>query len=589
MAMTERERRILLVVAIAVALTRFLAVAHNLFDWDEGLFSAGVLDYDVVNHHPHPPGYPLFIVAAKLIHLFGVPPFRALQTIVVLGALALFPAAYFLARALGFSFGTSVAGAAIYCFLPNVWIYGGTGFSDIPATALGFAACALLLRGRTDRRAYIYGAILLGIAAGFRPPNLAIGAVPALVATWSRIRARDWRAVISAIALGGVIAGGSYVGAALASSSVDGYLGALRSQSQWVHDIDSWHNPGRAPLPRVARMFFLWPFEQHAQMVGLVSLALLGLLASLVVATSRRAAILLVAMFLPLAITTWLNLDVEAAGRYAIPYLVAYALLAAEGLRMLALRRGAALAALASVVVLVFGVWTWPALTLQRRRDAPPVAALNWIRRNVPRDAKVYVHGGIGPLASIVLRDREPLYYDSIDQISLTNGDAWLLDLRIVPGAHNFVWPRKELWKILRRRNFEASISRVSARTIFGSGFYSEEGSGLEVFRWMGHEGRVQMPAFRGDGRLHLRTYVPINTLPAHPTIEVWLNGKLVDRFAGDRDEVDRSWIVPSRADAPNELRITTSGTVNPKALGKSEDSRDLGLRIDVLSWMPAR
>ncbi|MBV8518203.1 MAG: hypothetical protein JO197_12465 [Acidobacteria bacterium] len=587
--MTERQRRILLVVAIAVALTRFLAVAHNLFDWDEGLFCGGVVEYDVANHHPHPPGYPLFIAAAKLVHLIGVPPFRSLQTIVVLGALALFPATFFFARALGFAFATSVAGAAIYCFLPNVWIYGGTGFSDIPATAIGFAACALLLRGRGDRRAYILGAIVLGIAAGFRPPNLFIGAVPALVATWSRIRARDWRAVATALVLGGAIAGASYAGAALASSSIDGYLGALRSQSKWVHDIDSWHNPHRAPLSVVARMFFLWPVEQHAQMFGLVCLAIIGLLGALFAANSRRAALLVVATFVPLAITTWLNLDVQAAGRYAIPYLVVHALLAAEGLRWITLQRTGVQAALAGAIVIVFCVWTWPALTLQRRRDAPPVAALNWIRRNVPRDAKVYVHGGLGPLADVVLHDRLPMYFDSLDQISLTNGDAWVVDLNIAPGAHNFVWPRQQLWKILRRRNFEASISRLSAHLVFGSGFYPQEGSGLDIFQWMGKEGRIEMPAFHGDGRLHLRTYVPINTLPAHPTIEVWMNGKLLDRFLGDRDEIDRSWIVPSRAGAPNELRITTSGVVNPKALGKSDDARDLGLRIDVLSWTPVR
>ena len=38
-------------------------------------------DYDVVYHQPHPPGFPLYIAAAKLIHLFIADEFHALQAI----------------------------------------------------------------------------------------------------------------------------------------------------------------------------------------------------------------------------------------------------------------------------------------------------------------------------------------------------------------------------------------------------------------------------------------------------------------------------------------------------------------------------
>ena len=151
--MTPLEKRFLLVVSIVVALTRFLAVARSLNDWDEGLFSMGVAEYDVNQHRPHPPGYPLFVAAAKAVHLLGVNEFRCLQVIVLLGACFLFPALVMFAREIGFDFATSMCGALIFTFLPNVWIYSGSGFSDVPAATLGIGACALLLRGRRDRRA----------------------------------------------------------------------------------------------------------------------------------------------------------------------------------------------------------------------------------------------------------------------------------------------------------------------------------------------------------------------------------------------------------------------------------------------------
>ncbi|HEX2122104.1 MAG TPA: hypothetical protein VHL59_10720 [Thermoanaerobaculia bacterium] len=579
--LTSRQKTIVIALSVAIGLTRLLAVARSLFDWDEALFVLGVRDYDVVYHHPHPPGYPLFMALAKAVHLIGVPEFRSLQAIVVLGAVALFPALFFLARQIGFDFVTAVCGAGIYAFLPNVWVYGGTGFSDVPATALGFAACALLLRGRTDRRAFVLGAIALGLAAGMRPPNLLIGAVPALLATWHQRRA--WKTVLLAILLGGAIAAGSYLGAALASESIDRYREAVRSQSKWVREVDSYHNPHRAPLHDLLEVFFLWPVRQQQQMVGLSLFAVISLLAA--IAKRRAAPLLTLAIFLPFAVMAWLHLDVETAARYAIPYMATHALLAADGLGIISRRRMGLQAGLCAAVVAVFAVWTWPALTLQRTRDSPPFAALDWIRRNARDGQRVYVNDGIAPLGQVVLPDRpNTTFFQKPEEISPLTGEAWVLDLTVVRDAHNFVWPRTNpLWKIIRRRNFESSVARASSRVVFGSGWHGDEGS----FRWMAGESVTTLPALRGSGKLWMRIYVPNDALPSPPTIEVRMNGATVERFIGSGTTIEKSWTVPSRQDAPNELRIITSATVNPLALGTSPDGRDLGLRVDGLSWSP--
>jgi hypothetical protein len=583
--LTPLQRRVLLLVATLVALTRFLAVAHSLNDWDEALFSLGVAEYDINFHHPHPPGYPLFVLAAKAIHLLGVNEFRSLQVIVLLGSFLLFPAVVLFARECGFGFATAVCGALLFSFLPNVWIYSGTAFSDIPATAMGFIACWLLLRGRRDGRAYLLGAIVLGIAAGMRVPNLLIGAAPALVATVHRLRARDFRNVILATLFGGVIAAGSYLGAALASGTIEQYRFMLREQSKYVREVDSWRNPGRPPLHEVAKSFFLRPVQQKAQWYGI---AILGLISLLVAAIQRRGAPWLTfAIFAPFAITAWLNLDVGAAGRYAIPYLAGYALLLADALSLIARRRARVQAVLASMIVVMFIVWTWPALTLQRTSEPPPMAALHWVERNVPQDTLVYLSGGVGPQADYVVPERQT-YWNRPEDVSALAGDAWILDLKIVPGAHNFVWPHSNpLWKILRRRNFEASIARVSSFIRFDQGWHNEEGSGTSTFRWMPATATATLPALNGKGKLHLKLYVPIDTLPAPPQIEVMVNGTVIERFTGSPAVIEKSWILESRKGAVNELRISTSAVVNPAKLGNSTDSRDLGLRVDGLSWTP--
>lgn len=584
--MTPFQKRLFIVLCIAIGLTRLFAVARTPFDWDEVLFALAVDEYNVSEHHPHPPGYPLFVAAAKAVHWLGIEEFRSLQVIVVLGGLLLFPALFRFGRELGFDFATSVAGATIFAFLPNVWVYGGTGFSDVPATAVGFAACALLLRGRSEARAYVVGAMLLGVAAGIRPPYLVIGAIPALVATWHRLRARNYVAVLVAIVLGGTIVAGSYLGAALASTSIEDYGAAVRAQSQYVRDVDSFRNPGRTPLPQVAKTFFLWPIQQRAQMAGLALLAMISLVAA--IAKRRPAPLLTTAVFAPFAIMAWLTLDENAAGRYAISYMAMHALLAADGLRVLA-RNARLQSVLAATVVAVFAVWTWPALVTQRTTDAPPAAALSWVARNVPPGSPVYVHGSFGPHARYHLAGHRIEFFEEAREIAEVRGDLWVVDWRITPGGMNFVRPRNALWRILRRRNFETSISRASSIIRFGEGWYSAEGEGLEVFRWMSREALATLPSVRGRGKLTMRIHVPVDAIQPPPLIEVHLNGVLLERVNSKDAMIERSWSVPSRTDAPNELRITTSATVNPSRISDSTDTRELGLRIDSLSWIPER
>jgi len=587
--MTPFQKRILILLTVVIGLTRLLAVARTLFDWDEALFSMGVQEYDVSLHHPHPPGYPLFIAAAKLVHLCGIPEFRSLQVIVVLGALCIFPALFFLAREIGFEFSTSVCGAAIFAFLPNVWIYGGTGFSDVPATALGFGACTLLLRGRRHSRAYLLGAILLGVAAGIRPPNLLIGLIPALLATWHRLKARTFGAVAGAVLLGALVVGGSYLGAALASSSIDDYRSAVVAQGKWVRDVDSWHNPGRPPLRDVAKTFFLYPVDERIQMGALAFFALVSLATSIV--KRQGAPLLTLAIFGPLAIAAWLNLDVNTAARYAISYMAIHALLAADGFARIApavLSRRVQ-GALTAALILVFCVWLWPALETQRTTDAPPAGALNWIERNVSPTSTLYVHGAFGPHAAFLLPKHKVTFFETTNEISMMSGEAWVVDWRLTPDGMNFVRPRNTLWKVLRQRNFETSVSRQATLIRFEEGWYQEEGDGASVFRWMSREGRATLPVLAGNGRLSLRMYAPLDAIQPPPAIDVYVNGSLLEHIVPAVADIERSWVVPSRKDAPNEVRILTSATVNPSRAGNSTDTRELGLRIDALTWTSVR
>lgn len=593
--LTKIQKKIFLAVAVLTGLTRLLAPAASLMDWDEALFSLSIREYEVPGHWPHPPGYPLFIAAAKFVSLFGVNEFRSLQVVVVLGAICLFPALFALARELGFSFAVSLGGAAIYCFLPNVWVYGGTGFSDVPANAVLFAACTLLFRGRRDPRAYILGAALLGVAAGIRPTNLLVGAVPALVSTYFRIRERSYGAVAAALVIGATIAGGSYVGAALASSSVEAYLETVETQGDYVRRVDSWHNPARPDLIIAAKIFLIHPFEHKKFALMAAIAALLSVMGALM--RQRRQVLLLMAMYVPLALIAWLNFDVNTASRYAVSYMAMHSVLAVDGFfivgsllsrgsrrRLLVIGGGLTLIALALNVPS-----TLSALQLQRSAVAPPVAALEWVRKNVPEASRVYVHESIVPHATYLLTGRRWERFAQLEDIATSDGSSWVVHVLPLPDGRQFTWPRgNSLWKIIRARNFEASVAATQGLARFEEGWYPEETDGVSTWRWMGRRSMTMLPPAGGNLTLALRLDVPRDALPRRPVIEIRLNGRLVESIVADSADLTRTWQVEGRGDGINVLEIVTSIAVIPAATGQSSDRRELGLMLRHLSWRPA-
>ena len=569
--MTTVQKRILLALTLLVAATRLFAAAASLWDWDEALFALAVRDYDVTRHHPHPPGYPLFIAAAKVVHLAVSDEFRALQVVVILSACALLPLLFAFARELGFSFATSLGAATLFAFLPNVWVYGGSGFSDVPALAIGLAACTLLLRGRRSPRDFLLGAVVLGLAAGVRLPNLLLGAAPALLATWSQLRARQYAVVLGAMALGALTAASCYLGASFASAPFPAFLETLRAQSAWVREVDSWRNPQRPPLRELAELFWFKPIVNRNLMLAI---ALLGAVSVMAAMVRRRAAVLLLFLvFGPLAAAAWLTLDFASVARYAIAYMPAHAIVAIDGLAVLPRRVQVALTAM---LVAWSALWTYPAIVQQRAHPAPIVAAFEHALRTTPPSTMFYAHDWCGPHAEYFLGDRRRTFYVPPRPLSTLGGDGVMVDVAARPGAVQFLREHGRLWDIVRRRNFEASVVTIHSPIRFGRGWYGVESNSAGSYQWMAAESVATLEHIPG-ATLSLVLSVPQGITPV---IEVQWNGALVERFRGDRPRLEKSWPLPSRATG-NELRIITSESVRPPG----GDPRDLGLRVDEMAW----
>lgn len=533
---SPRQRTVLLCVAAACAATRLFAIARSPWDWDELLFCHAVRDYDIGSHHPHPPGFPLFIALAKLLRFVLASDFRALQTIVVASSLLVFPAVYFFARAIGARFETALIAGVLCAHFPTVWFFGGSAFSDVPSMVLVTLAAALYLRDR-----YWLATLLLALAIGIRPQNLLIGLIPGIIAT----RKRKPLEVLGALLLGVTIVASIY-GGAMRATGAERFREAFRTQSAYVLENDSFRNPERPSLLSLVERFFLKPYGPTHVSIVMTMLVVAALFAR------DRAVLLALATFGPFALFAWLMLDRFQVTRYAIAYTPMLAVLAATGIATITRKYEAVLA---SAVTLFLIVWTLPALNEVRTKLSPAVAAIERLR--VVKPQSLFVGHSMTKFVDYYLPHTK--YERVIDARGLPvrwKGEPWLLaDTTSNLKEHN------RLWSILRRQFFAVELAPIRDLPRFVSG-WSEE-------RVMNASSLLVLPPRTGEQLLRLDLHTPAD---ARSTLVITLNGKQLDAIPLDNTTyVNRDYRVEPSAMNVLELNVTPS----------------CDIRLEAISWGP--
>lgn len=588
--LAPRQRTIVFVLAIVCAATRFLAMARTLWDWDEALFTLAMRAYDVTKHHPHPPGFPVFIGLAHLVRLVTPSDFRALQAISLVAAMCVFPAMFFLGRELRLRFETSLVAALLCAFFPNVWYFGGTAFSDVPSIVLAVVAAACLLRGCRSAEAYLMGSFLLALAIGIRPQNLLIGLVPGVIATWHRAR-RSWRDVVFAALIGIVIVGVAFGGAIVLSGSWAKYTSAIRFHGEYIARVDSFHSPDRPPLWRLFARFF---FQQYdAPLLSFIVSVLVVISAVGAIRERDRSILINVLTFAPMALLAWLMLDRYSISRFSIGYIPMFALLAADGIDRVMRRWPRLELAAGSMLALAFSLWTLPAMTDVRNDVAPSMAAATEAARRIdPARDRLFVAFNVAPFMEVVAPGMKftRLYDERGLPLSpeLDHRRPWLLSEIDSTSPRGYLAHRERghLWNIARRHYFDVALALIEAVPQFTEGWNPPELTELDEYRWCGTRGVIGLPPVTGPALLRLEFMVASEMLPEHPTVTVTLNGGIVESFAPAEETTVREWhVTPAPDGAPNTLVLSIDKVYNSVKRHAGDDPRDLGIRLHFLSF----
>lgn len=596
---TGKQRYALAITTVVLALTRFVALSKTPWDWDEVLFCLALNDYNVSAHYPHPPGFPLYIVLGRIARIFTDTDFHALQTINVLAGMLAFPLMYWVARTFRIDFHGALAAGIVFAILPNVWFYGGTAFSDVPAMILFLASIGAFMSSVAQvddspaARRYYLGALLLAAGVLFRPQNAVVAVFPWTIATVRFIRAKRWGTVAGASLLIVALAAIGY-GAAMAASGVDAYIRAFKEHSAYVKFADGYGAAARPPLWEVA-LIQLDPYE-----AGKVSL-LMNLLAAVAlldaaIRRNGRTALEVLLTFAPFFLFAMLSTNPLGSSRFSLNYIAGLVLLAVQGtvvLGRLASRfhprmEPALRIALVAVIVGRLVTWELSAFEVPRTTPSPPVAAAMWVQKNVPPGDVVFVDESIWPWANYYVPDHK--HVRPLDTMNIiTNPDAargWYMGNgpNSAGSAIRFRRPYTRLWNIVTKRNFESFVQPSASVVKFGAGWYGSEGDEHYSWRWAKRRSVILMAPTPGKAELRLKFVVPLEAVKKPVTVTFNLNGHAIARLSVTKRDNDVRYVVTGRADGPNLLHIEVSDAFVPSRHGQA-DNRELALMLRDVTW----
>lgn len=333
---------VLLLTLAALAL-RWPFTSTFLWAWDSVLYARAIEDFHlgtgVLGQRPHPPGYVLYVAAARgLAAILGDANAGLVAVSVVAGSLAA-ATAYLFARAVAGRTAGIFAGAAALVG-PLLWHASEIAYPYAVLGALS-GALGLALWWAHDRtvRAFIIASALLGLAAGARQDLLAyVGPL------WLFVGMRQGPA---GLGLGTMTLGLAslawLVPSAAAADGLARYAALVAAQAVSASELDGGirlaRNVGVAALGLRWQLLWLWPIA----LLGAVALARRDRAAAAFVAAWALPAVLMLAM-----------LHTGEPGYtlvLAVPSAVLVGVAADHVLRLP--RRGVALAAGAAVAVLV--------------------------------------------------------------------------------------------------------------------------------------------------------------------------------------------------------------------------------------------
>lgn len=560
-----------MLVALLLLAFRIATLPRTIWELDEVLFTRGVMKFEPLAHHPHPPGYPLTVGLGKFVAMFGVDAFRALQIVSLLSdAIGVFFLTLALAELIAVyrSFSTrgqddevsapvyrglserasggegatvawiAALGALLFHATASMLVHGALALSDPPALMfLQIAICGLAYARRSPGAAMWMLAIGSAGAIGCRP-QYAVAVLPFLLVALLALRIRR-----AAIALGIFTAACLlwFVPLVQATGGVRGFADYETKQASYVAAQDAEVSRTGYTAKEVALRFVSHPYGPKLLAIPALLLGLVGALR--MARTLRIEALALLLLYGAQTLFCFLSADPADGARYVLPAVLAWCVFGACAIPLVLQR--AAIAQGLVVIVLASGAMIYVKPILQQRleSDAPFSRAVRDLQNT--KGAVVLYPTSLKPHAELLLANftLRPIDPGLAEFVASPRRVVRIVDGRLRNRADVFAsyeWSSSDALRKLTRDRYEA-ITLVEVppekrfATIAGIHPLEVDEQGRE-WRWLGPDASLQVPAGYAEATLQLS--LPDDGLLEENVVDVRASGDArVVRVARGRTE----------------------------------------------------
>ncbi|HET7437465.1 MAG TPA: hypothetical protein VFN10_22365 [Thermoanaerobaculia bacterium] len=563
--------------AIAVLVSRLVTLPRTPWEHDEFLFIQAVRDFNPAQFRPHPPGYPLYVLLAKLFNLAIHNPFVSLITVSVIACVAGVIALSRAFRNLTGDADLAVCGALLFYFSAGMLVHSPLALAD--ATAIAFIAATFwaLSAMPANVTAALAGACAAA-AIGCRP-QLAIPVLPALLVALFAIRYTNRQRLIGVIAFIAVCFLW-FIPLLVASGGWDAFVECQFRQASYFATHDAAQSRGAANLPHIAMRFLFHPWGSKLISLPLFACVAIG---TLPLFRKRHRALLPLIVFCALHLAFAIAaMDPADAVRYALPGLLLFALMAASALRM----AGRAMPWIGTIAFASLSLWyCWPILGERRVNPSPAVAAIEYAEREMPPNTIVLAQTGLVPAVETLLPRRvwrgmnggmiRAGSQPRIPAILLFDGETH------DPDAITFAWRDSDAYRKLTRnvlRTVTLDVLRAEERYVPLKGMFAVESAEGQTWRWMERDAVLQVPAI-GRNSVTIDLQLSPTTPYATNDVQLLIDGKVATILRARRDAPVRATL-PVKPNAPTNITLHAAQSFRPDDVLHNRDRRVLAVEL---------
>lgn len=585
-------------------LSRIAIAPHTFWEHDELLFAQALRDFDPLRFHPHPPGFPLYVLLGKFVNLFLGDAFRSLVSISVVFAVVGFIALARLFRRLIDDVDLAVAAALIVYFSSAMLIHSVLPMSDGPAFAL--VALTLLAIADVGSGEHERAAILTGVAAscaiGVRP-QLLVPLLPALlIALWQMRTRRERIASVIAFAFISLL---WFLPLLDAAGGWNPLMTWELKQFDYVATHDAAASRGMLSPLGVATRFLIHPWGSKYVTLPLLFFFAFGVFDFIRMARGARTSRPPVqasgrdvrspfGLMLPLVVFTLVQLvfelrsmDPADAARYSIPALPLFALIVACGLGVI--RQSAQLRMIPWLgAALLAGLSIWyvsPIIKARTTSPSPPAAAADYANRNLPPNTVVLYEWSVRPHADYLLAKFHPMqieaglreFYDRPDVplVVFANGGSRSAEAKV------FEWPANDAYGKLTRNFYRVvTLDPVppAKRYLPIRGVYQLERTNEgEEWRWLEKDAVIRLPR-QHAASASLAVRLSPDTPYASNDVTVLVNGVLAGKGVATKDKPTVIHVALPAGSV--DVRIASAQSFAPAAVLHNQDPRTLATQL---------